>query len=367
MNLENISVETNPYRREYFPSEPNRAQIHRPNFTEHDPKISNATGYEATILKIARVLQKISDKGMCGLDHVRQYLLSLRRGNCRPNTIRSYGCTIILFLSFLKDIGISHLETITREQLSAFIEHEQDRGMKPSTVITRLWALNSFFRFLIEREVIDPNVLRHRMRVKVPDALPRAIDPEEVKLLLSVIKEPRDRAMILVLLRTGMRIGELLNTTLSDVNLKEKHIEIFEAQKNRLGRVVYISDDARAALRKWLASRQPKGPYLFCGRQGKPICYETARGVFNKYLDKAGLSHRGYTLHCLRHTFASELLNASMRLECLQLLLGHRSIEMTRRYARLTDNTRRDEYFRAMAIIESGGINGHYRCDYPLP
>ena len=85
--------------------------------------------------------------------------------------------------------------------------------------------------------------------------------------------------------------------------------------------------------------------------------------MFIRYLEQAGLADKGYTLHCLRHTFASELLNAGMRLECLQQLLGHSSIEMTRRYARLTDNTRREEYFRAMAIIESGGINGHYqRC-----
>jgi len=72
-------------------------------------------------------------------------------------------------------------------------------------------------------------------------------------------------------------------------------------------------------------------------------------------------------LHALRHTFASELLNAGMRLECLQQLLGHSSIEMTRRYARLTDVTRKDEYFRAMAKIEKGEIDGHYRCDHQLP
>jgi integrase len=64
-----------------------------------------------------------------------------------------------------------------------------------------------------------------------------------------------------------------------------------------------------------------------------------------------------------RHTYASELLNAGMRLECLQVLLGHQDIEMTRRYARLTDNTRKNEYFKAMEIIEKGEIDGHYRFD----
>ena len=89
--------------------------------------------------------------------------------------------------------------------------------------------------------------------------------------------------------------------------------------------------------------------------------------VFIKHLRKAGLDHKGYTLHALRHTFASELLNAGMRLECLQQLLGHSSIEMTRRYARLTDNTRKDEYFGAMKIIEKEGTRGHYRRDRSIP
>jgi site-specific recombinase XerD len=78
------------------------------------------------------------------------------------------------------------------------------------------------------------------------------------------------------------------------------------------------------------------------------------------YLEQAGIADKRYTLHSLRHTFASELLNAGMRLECLQQLLGHKSIEVTRLYARLTDTTRKEEYFKAMAMIEKGGINGRY-------
>jgi integrase/recombinase XerD len=90
------------------------------------------------------------------------------------------------------------------------------------------------------------------------------------------------------------------------------------------------------------------------------LCYTSARNIFTHYLREAGLQHKGYTIHSLRHTFASELLNAGMRLECLQLLLGHRDIEMTRRYARLTDKSREEEYFRAMELIEQGGIHGAY-------
>ena len=88
--------------------------------------------------------------------------------------------------------------------------------------------------------------------------------------------------------------------------------------------------------------------------------------MFKRNLDKAELAHKDYTLHCLRHTFASEMLNAGMRLECLQPLLGHDNIEMTRRYARLTNKTRREEYFRAMAVIERGEIDDSYQLDREL-
>ena len=82
--------------------------------------------------------------------------------------------------------------------------------------------------------------------------------------------------------------------------------------------------------------------------------------LFCKIHSESRTRTKGYTVHCLRHTFASELLHAGMRLECLQQLLGHQDIEVTRRYARLTDRTREEEYFRAMAIIERGGVDGEY-------
>ncbi len=135
---------------------------------------------------------------------------------------------------------------------------------------------------------------------------------------------------------------------------------IYEGEKNCLGRVVYLSDDALMALRLWFKKRDKSKEYLFYGLRRSNLCYTAAWNIFTKYLSTAGLQHKGYTLHSLRHTFASELLNAGMRLECLQLLLGHSDIEMTRRYARLTDKSREEEYFRAMAIIEQGGIHGAY-------
>jgi site-specific recombinase XerD len=312
-------------------------------------------------------LEKIGAHGLCGREHVHSYLMDLYRRNCRPNTIRSRFGFIFRFLTYLKNQGQQLLEHVRREDICGFMEHEQDRGLSPASVSCCVEALYAFIGFWVQREVLSPELLKRKLRIKVPDSLPRAIDPEDVRRLLAVIQRPRDRAMVLVLLRTGMRIGELLNTTVSDVNFPEKRIEIFETQKNRVGRVVYLADDACQALAHWLEVRRWKTALIFSGQGGRPLSYEVARSRFAAIMVDAGLAHKGYRLHCLRHTFASELLNAGMRLECLQQLLGHSSIEMTRRYARLTDVTRKEEYFRAMAKIEKEGVHGDYRCHHQLP
>lgn len=312
--------------------------------------------------QIRKYIQRLSEKKLFGHPHVKSYLTDMYRRGCRPNTIRSSFGAILFFINHLKNNGKTCIEEVTRGDLSSFIENEQDRGLAANTVSTRLTGLYAFLGYLVEREIVHPNVIKKKMYIKIPDALPRAIDPQDIRKLLSVIKKLRDWAMILILLRTGMRIGELLNTRVSDINLRENRIDVYEAEKTRVGRVVYLSDDARSALRVWLKKRNRQKEHLFYGPgHRQTLSYESSRQIFIRYLEKANLTHKGYTLHCLRHTFASELLNAGMRLECLQQLLGHSSIEMTRRYARLTDNTRKEEYFRAMAIIESGGINGHYQ------
>lgn len=217
----------------------------------------------------------------------------------------------------------------------------------------------SHFRYRWQSERRKYSCRYHRGNRDYP--LPYPLDPEHVKQLVSAIDEVRDRAMILMLLRTGMRIGELLNVQYQDLNTKEQKVIIRRSAKNGPGRVAYFSEDARSALKSWLRKRDSETDTLFHSRNRGQLSYASARAMFNKYLAKAGLLDKGYTLHCLRHTYASELLNAGMRLESLQKLMGHRDIEVTRRYARLTDKTLEKEYFRAMSIIEGGEIDGQYR------
>jgi len=311
-----------------------------------------------------RILDKISKQDLLGRPYVEQYLRHKYRRNCKSNTLRQAATSLEQFLSFFANKGNLVLEQLSREDIEAFVEALQDRQLKPTTVNTRLRNVYAFVRFLIlEFRGFDWGLMERKVKLKLPDRLPRAIDPLHLDQLLSAIDNRRHRALVLLLLRTGMRIGELLNCKLEDIDLTEQKILIYQSDKTSVGRAVYYSEDAQQALLGWLRVRDPLKQYLFYGRGANPLCYEAARSIFQKYLQKAGLQYNGYTLHCLRHTFATDLLNARMPLECLRVLLGHSNLEITRRYARLSDKTREEEYFTAMDRILKGASDEHDQCD----
>jgi len=338
------------------------------DMTQVQPAISESVRSETAVphrqhpaqTPIDWFLQKLCHVELPAKEHFESYLRHKWRLNHKRSTLQGSYASVRLFLEFYGKSGKRDLKEMERADLEAFIEHLQDDGLKISTVRTKLACLIAFLHFLMEQEVMSGAVLKKRIKLKLPELLPRAMHPADVQKLLSVIDDIRDRALILLLLRTGMRIGEALGLRVNDLDMQDRKVHLFQGEKNSMGRVVYLSDDVLGALQLWLRRRDPNQEFVFYGHGNKPICYSTGRSRFVKYIQKAGLEEKGYTVHCLRHTFASELLNAGMRLECLQQLLGHQDIEVTRRYARLTDRTREEEYFRAMAIIEKGGVDGKY-------
>jgi integrase/recombinase XerD len=312
-----------------------------------------------------RQFLKIERDMLPNQEQIVRYMRHKFRENCKPNTIRNAYFAIFSLFKFLENSNKdTRLGRVSRSDLEAYVEHEQDRGLMPSTVNNRLWSLYTFFRYLSHEKLVSSDLLDRKINIKLPSALPRSIDPDDEKKLLSVIDKIRDRAMIYMLLRTGMRIGELLKTTMDDIDLREQIIRIYESEKTSIGRVVYFSNDAAEALFLYLQERDTTEERLFYGRSEGSLSYTTAWVIFKGYVDKAGLSHKGYSPHCLRHTFATRLLNAGMHLECVQVLMGHTNIEQTRRYANLSDKRREEEYFKTMAIIEGGADDEHDQFDH---
>jgi site-specific recombinase XerD len=348
------------------------------NFNPNNPSKSHPSDLNAVYLQpvalaakfsarqqvLDRLLNKIAEQNLLGKPYVEQYLRHKYRRNCKANTLRQAAISLEQFLLFFANRGNKVLEQLSREDIEAFVEALQDRGLKPTTVNTRLRNVYAFVRYLIiEYTGFDWGLMERKVKLKLPDRLPRAIDPQHLDQLLAAIDNCRHRALILLLLRTGMRIGELLNCKLEDIDLYEQKILIYQSDKTSVGRVVYYSEDAHQALLAWLKVRNPLKQHLFYGHKDKALSYEAARSIFKKSLQKAGLQYSGYTLHCFRHTFATDLLNATMPLECLRELLGHCSMEITRRYARLSDKTREEEYFRAMQRILKGECDENDQCD----
>lgn len=308
---------------------------------------------------LLRWCSRIAASSFVGSDLVIEYIYSKYIQNLSIYTIRQSSSIILFFLDFL-DKNCQTIYSLTHHDISSFVENEQDRGLKTESIIHRLDALYAFIAFLVKQEVLPYTIRQHKIKLKKPESLPRAIPGEDIQLLLATISNVRDRAMILLLLRTGMRIGELLEVKMTDIIFPERKILIYQGEKNYQGRVAYYSEDAECALQQWQQSRNTNSEYLFSGGSGRQLSYTTARRMMHKTLQDASLSEKGYSLHSLRHTFATDMLNAGMRIEVLQQLLGHREIGVTMRYAKLTDRTREQEYFKAMDRIKQGG---HYEPD----
>lgn len=256
--------------------------------TTHEPIKSRVSG-EPHRAPIDHVLGRLSPLELPAKEQFENYLRHKSRLNHKRSTLDSSFTAIMLFLDFYKRSGKYDLKDLERADLEAFIEHEQDRGLKISTVKTRMAFVVAFLHFLIEQDLIPGTALKKTIRFKLPDTLPRAIAPGDVRKLLSVIHHTRDRALILLLLRTGIRIGEALGLTLHDLDLRERAVHLFQGEKNSMGRVVYFSDDAFFALKRWLKRRDPEKQFLFYGQGERPLSYSAAASRFKKYLTRGGL------------------------------------------------------------------------------
>ncbi|MBM9515288.1 tyrosine-type recombinase/integrase [Desulfogranum marinum] len=329
---------------DYHPTAPSRSIFPEP--------ASETVPYKRKILD--RWTTRITASGLPGNQLVTAYLHGKYIKNLSHRTIDHAGGVILAFMHFLNKESSSIL-ALTRGDIGAFVEGEQDRGLKTVSIISHLRVVYAFINYLVDQEIVPPEIMNPKIRMQEPDALPKAIPKEDINRILDAIASVRDRALIMLLLRTGMRIGELLEVKVADILLHDQKILLYVGSKNYEGREVYYSADAEQALKQWLRTRDKTRRYLFYGRSDKPLTYASAWNAMRKTLKRADLLDKGYSPHSLRHTFATDMINAGMHVEVLQQILGHQDIEMTLRYARLSDQRKEEDYYRAMAVIQRRG------------
>jgi site-specific recombinase XerD len=245
------------------------------------------------------------------------------------------------------------LAQVTSDDIDAWLDAAHHDGLAPSTIHNILNGLHRFFAFLQEQGYLARSPInRRRHRVIMPHILPRPMAEDEVVRFFKVVDVLRDRLMFLLMLRCGLRVGEVSTLTWPAIDFHARSIRL-DNSKGQVDRVVYYSPDVEHALCLWRRAQLSGAPYVFLSplTAGTPLSIRTIQRLMARYLRHARIV-KPYSPHALRHTFATSLLNAGAPLEVVKELMGHRSISMTLRYTLLYEATKRDQYYQAMARIE---------------
>jgi site-specific recombinase XerD len=246
------------------------------------------------------------------------------------------------------------VEAVDNHKISAYIDYLLDKRLSPKTINCHLGTIRGFYRYLRDeedRQVINP--VRKGKSLRLARPLPKHLRDEEVILFFRVIKSRRDRAMFMLMLRCGLRVEEVAHLSLDAIDYRQSRLFVYNGKGGK-DRVVYISNDASEALAEYLRVRRPliKTKRVFLvekGRcRGKPISVRGIQKRIEYYAKSCGID---VSCHQLRHTMATQLLNADADLATIQDLLGHTRIKTTQRYCRISNLKVQRDYHRAMVKV----------------
>jgi len=277
------------------------------------------------------------------------YRRFLKRKNCSKHTVKNYMSTLKQFVLWV-DVPI---EQVTHKTILSFLDHLLDKQLKPKTINCYLNSIRRFYEYLIEEEQVPiSHPVKRGYSLRLSRPLPRYLRDEDVPRLFSVITSKRDRAIFMLMLRCGLRVEEVARLTMAALDLARSQLFVYEG-KGVKDRVVYLSNDAYKILIEYLKARpssRAKRVFLIeKGRfKGKPIQVRGIQHRMQQYAEKAGLK---ISCHQLRHTMATQLLNADADLVTIQDLLGHTRIKTTQRYCRVSNLKVQRDYHKAMERV----------------
>jgi site-specific recombinase XerD len=296
-------------------------------------------------------------------DLVDEYCVALKVAGRSPRTIRWYRDHLAEFIGFLERSGeqatLAELRPpVVRRWLMALGAH-RDKPLAPSSVAGRVRTLRAFGSWLEREFDLPDNPLRGVPVPRVPEQLVRSLREADIRALLAAIEgseQPdRDRALVLLLLDTGIRLSEAAGLSVGDVDLVEGRCRVMG--KGAKERVVPIGRKARRAVRLMLGRRgKTTAPApLFVGPDGRPLAPHGIQQVLRRLSARTGLSMR-CSPHILRHTFARSFLQNGGDVFSLQRILGHSpsSLQVTRRYVDLLDDDLREIHRNASPVDRLG-------------
>jgi site-specific recombinase XerD len=265
---------------------------------------------------------------------ISHFCVYLRTRNYSPHTIENYGRDLRLFFAPLTQ----DLCTVSWREVDTFIQQQHAAHLAATTINRRLNAVKHFFEYLVmEQQTLASNPVKPSHFLRRGRPLPKQLSQDQVRTLFTRITHPRDYALALLMLRCGLRVSEVARLRLADLDWEQQSLRIDQG-KGRKDRMVYLSADARVALRTCLALRPAVVPDgLVFWNQKRPHRALSSKGIQKKIERSAKAAGIKASCHSLRHTFASNLLEAGAEVIAIKELLGHASIESSERYAKLSN------------------------------
>ena len=270
------------------------------------------------------------------------------------NTIDNYEKDIEEFLNFLEENNIKNLNKVDYNLVRKYLMYLYDRKLKRNSVSRKLSSLRSFFKYLCQKEIVDANPFNLISSPKKEKRLPKFLYNDEVEKVFNVpnLNTPlgiRDRLILELLYDTGIRVSELVNIKINDINKSNKTIKILgKGNKERIVMYgVYLEDilDKYLSYGRNSLLNSKKNSYLIINAKGENITTRGVRYIIDNIIKKACIKTHA-TPHTLRHTFATHLLENGADLLTVKELLGHSSLSSTQIYTHVTNERLRNVYLQ---------------------
>jgi len=282
------------------------------------------------------------------LDDFRAYLLSK---NSSELTIAAYQTDLLQFMEFAShELGLEaqdlEVEMIDKYIVRSYLSWMTERSLSKKSIARKLAAMRSFFRFLCKEGILKQSPVSKVVTPKIGRNLPRFLFQEHMQKLLQAAdlntkNGLRDQVIIEILYGSGLRVSELVNIDIHDIDLAGRLIRV--KGKGRKERIVPLTDLAAQAIQAYLARRSDSEPALLLNYQDTRLTARSVRRILDKLEKKANLNQHIHP-HMLRHSFATHLLDGGADLRSVQELLGHKKLSSTQIYTHLTREKLRDVY-----------------------
>ena len=269
------------------------------------------------------------------------------------NTLQSYKRDIIQYKDYVEESKINYLKA-TKEDITTYLGYLKQIGKKPSTISRNLASIRSFYQFLIRSKKIKNDPTEEVQSPKVEKRVPSVLTAKEVELLLDQpkdvdLKGTRDKAMLEFAYATGMRVTEIINLNIEDVNITEGYVTCKFGSKQRN---IPLGSISLKALKEYIEDARPiliksdKEKALFVNVNGQRLTRQGFWKIVKYYKEQAHIT-KDITPHVLRHSFAIHLLQNGADLKAIQTMLGHSDISSTQVYMQFQDPRLKDIYQKA--------------------